>query len=117
MGRMADAPDSESPERPDIRLEDDPRLGHHSEVQQPQPTACPTTNGTAIVALAATLVPFPFIGGILGIVLGVFGLREIHRYRQLGGAVAVAAIIVGSVQLALALISPIVIFSVLGVRP
>ena len=69
------------------------------------------------MALAATLVPFPLIGGILGIVLGVFGLREIRRHGQLGGAVAVAAIIVGSVQLALALVSPIVIFSVLGTRP
>jgi len=113
---MADAPGSESSERPDIRRDDDQRSGPSAGVQPPQPVTCPTTNGTAIVALAATLVPFPFIGGVLGIVLGIFGLREIHRYHQLGGAVAVAAIVVGSVQLALALLAPVVIFQILGIR-
>lgn len=69
----------------------------------------PTTNGTAIVALVATLVPFPLVGGILGIVLGVFGLREIYRHGQTGAAIAVAAITLGAVELAIALISPIVL--------
>lgn len=111
---MGDAPGSESSERPDIPRGGGQQPGLHSEAQHPKLMAYPTTNGTAIVGLAATLVPFPFLGGILGIVLGVFGLREIHRYGQTGGAVAIAAIIVGSVQLAIALISPIVLIRLLG---
>lgn len=110
---MGEVPGSESPERPEIARGDDWQPGLRSELEHPQ--LMPTTNGTAIVALVVTLVPFPFVGGILGIVLGIFGLREIHRYGQTGGAIAVAAIIVGSVVLAIAILSPILLID-LGLR-
>lgn len=59
----------------------------------------PTTNGTAIMALVATLVPIPVVGAVLGVVLGIFGLREIRRYGQTGPAIAIAAIVLGAMEL------------------
>ena len=112
---MGEAPHLESSERPDVAGGDDQRPGLTREAERVQRTAYPTTNGTAIMALVATLVPLPLAGGILGIVLGIFGLREIHRHGQTGAAVAVAAITFGSIQLALLLVSPILL-NYLGVR-
>lgn len=71
---------------------------------RPPASGYPTTNGTAIMALVATLIPVPVVGGVLGVVLGIFGLREIRRYGQTGPAIAVAAIVLGAMELILVIV-------------
>ncbi|MBO0690131.1 MAG: DUF4190 domain-containing protein, partial [Candidatus Dormibacteraeota bacterium] len=70
--------------------------------------AYPTNNATAVVALVSTLLPFPVLGAVLGIVLGVCARREIQRHGQTGEPMAVAAIVLGALELV-----PVVIFAVL----
>lgn len=63
------------------------------------PAAYPTNNATAVVALVSTLLPFPVLGAVLGVVLGVCARREIQRHGQTGEPMAVVAIVLGAVEL------------------
>lgn len=106
---MGDVPGSGSSERPDSPRDGDLLPAAHLEAERPLGMPYPNTNGTAVMALVATLVPLPFVSGILGVVLGIFGLREIRKYGQTGAAIAVAAIVLGGIQLAIVIISLLVI--------
>ena len=72
------------------------------------PAAYPTNNATAVVALVSTLLPFPVLGAVLGIVLGVCARREIERHGQTGEPMAVVAIVLGALELV-----PVVVFALL----
>jgi hypothetical protein len=58
-----------------------------------------TTNTNAIIALVCALV-VPFVGGIVGLVLGSTARREIRESRgaQSGDGLAVVAMILGGLQ-------------------
>jgi hypothetical protein len=62
-----------------------------------------STNGFAIAALICGLVGLVSygLGGVLGIVFGIVGLRQIRQDGQAGRGLAIAGIVVGAVTLAL----------------
>ena len=67
--------------------------------------AQPGMNGLAIGSLIASLTGFLcFIGGIMGIVLGIIALDQIKRTRQEGYGLAVAGIVIGIATLVVTLI-------------
>ena len=72
----------------------------------------PTNNATAIVAFFTAFIPVPFITGIVAIVLGIASLREIRRTAQTARPVAIAAIVVGAVNI-VAWLFPFLFFGVL----
>lgn len=69
-------------------------------------------NGKAVAALVLgilSIVTIIFTGfgiflGIIGLILGIFGLREINRYKQEGRKMAVTGIICSSLGIVLPII-------------
>lgn len=85
----------------------------------PESTAMPLTNSLAVASLVLSALSFvllPIIGAILGIVLGYQARREIKtaRPQQTGEGLATAGIILGWINVALALLVGLVICVLLG---
>jgi hypothetical protein len=66
----------------------------------------PATNGMAIGSLVSSLVGIPsffyclpFVGPIIGIVLGIVALNQISKRHQKGKGMAIAGIAIGSLTL------------------
>jgi hypothetical protein len=61
-----------------------------------------TTNGFAIASLACAIVLgiVPFLGGILGVVFGIIGLRQCARQGERGRGLAIAGIVIGGIAIA-----------------
>jgi hypothetical protein len=55
-------------------------------------------NATSIAGLVVAFVPLPLISGIVAMVLGVVGLRQIERYGQKGQPIAILAIVFGALS-------------------
>jgi hypothetical protein len=72
----------------------------------------PTNNATAVVAFFTAFIPVPFLTGAVAIALGVAALREIRQTAQTGRPVAIAAIVVGAINL-IAWLFPFLFFGVL----
>jgi hypothetical protein len=69
----------------------------------------PSTNGLAIASLICSIASFvvlPFVGGVLGVVLGHVALSQINQSegREEGRGMAIAGLIIGYANLALSLI-------------
>jgi len=87
-------------------------------VQLPPPSP-PKTNGTSVVALLASLsgfVCFLGFGGMLGVTLGLIARSEIRRSsgRETGTGLATGAIILGSLNIVLAVVGLAVGFTYLA---
>jgi Domain of unknown function (DUF4190) len=66
----------------------------------------PATNGMAIGSLVSSLVGIPayflclpFVGSIIGVVLGIIALNQIGKRHQKGKEMAIAGIAIGGVTL------------------
>jgi CBS-domain-containing membrane protein len=66
----------------------------------------PATNGMAIGSLVSSLVGIPayflclpFVGSIIGVVLGIIALNQIGKCHQKGKEMAIAGIAIGGVTL------------------
>jgi hypothetical protein len=81
-----------------------PPTGGPNAYQQPGPVVYPpfvpvtaTTNGTAVFALVVSIGSWflcPFVGAILGGILGLTALSEIRKRGQAGHGMAVASIVI-----------------------
>jgi hypothetical protein len=62
-----------------------------------------TTNGFAIASLSCAIVLgiVPFLGGILGVVFGIIGMRQCARSGDGGRGLAIAGIVVGGIAIVL----------------
>jgi hypothetical protein len=77
--------------------------GYYPGVYDPyRPTKPPGTNGKAIAALVTSLVGLLCCGlpSIVGLILGVIGMRETKRTGQDGYAIALIGTIIGGLALA-----------------
>jgi hypothetical protein len=96
-----------------------PPYGAPAGWQQPQYGAAPgyqpygygapsTTNGFAIAALSCAIVLaiVPFLGGILGVVFGIIGLKQTARNGERGRGLAIAGIVIGGI---------VILFWILGI--
>ncbi|HYZ02387.1 MAG TPA: DUF4190 domain-containing protein [Candidatus Binatia bacterium] len=63
------------------------------DIQQPR-----AHNVTSIVGLVVAFVPVPLVSGIVAMVLGVVGLRQIERDGQKGQPIAILAIVFGALS-------------------
>ncbi|TQL52801.1 DUF4190 domain-containing protein [Subtercola boreus] len=68
------------------------------------------TNVISIVALVVSIVGFT----VIGIVLGFIGLNQVKKTGEAGRGLAIAAIIIGFVELALLIIYIIVVVVIVG---
>jgi hypothetical protein len=61
------------------------------------------TNGFAIAALICSLVVgwIPYVGGLLGLIFGIIGLRQCNRTGDRGRGLAIAGIAIGAVGIVL----------------
>jgi hypothetical protein len=83
-----------------------PPVGYPGYYAGPMP---PSTNGLAIASLICSIASFvvlPFVGGVLGVVLGHVALSQINQSegREQGRGMAIAGLIIGYANLALSLI-------------
>jgi hypothetical protein len=83
-----------------------PPAGYPSYYAGPMP---PSTNGLAIASLICSIASFvvlPFVGGVLGVVLGHVALSQINQSegREEGRGMAIAGLIIGYANLALSLL-------------
>jgi hypothetical protein len=83
----------------------------HGNPYPPAYPVAPATNGLAIgslvgslVGIPAYLVCLPFVGSIVGVVLGIVALNQIKHRHQKGKEMAIAGIAIGGLCLAGALI-------------
>lgn len=75
-----------------------------------------STNGMAIASLACSIssfVIFPLIGAILGVIFGHMALKQIRVSNEQGHGMAVAGLIIGYIQIALAVLFILFILLVL----
>ena len=78
----------------------------HGEVCGPDPNAAPRRNRFAIASLVFGLLWLFFWGSILALIFGCIGLLQIRRSqgRQIGRGMAIAGIVLGSLELVLLII-------------
>jgi hypothetical protein len=70
----------------------------------------PSVNGFAIASLACAIVLFWLfgVGGLLGVIFGIIGLRQCRANHERGSGLAIAGIVIGSIVLLLWVIGGIV---------
>ena len=83
-----------------------PNPGPYGNPYPPGYGSPPATNGMAIgslvsslVGIPAFLVCLPFVGSVLGVILGIVALNQISSRHQKGKEMAIAGIAIGAVSL------------------
>jgi hypothetical protein len=73
----------------------------------------PPRDGLAIASFICSLVWFFGLGSLLGVILGIAGLRSVRRSRgaRTGDGYAIAGILVGALGLAVTILIAVVIVS------